>query len=148
LDFEFATTIDVKTWDEPRVLVKASAQRHEGLDDEAYELDGCKRREPCSVSSPAPRQGKAVPADGLRPAIRWHHADGKGLKIKEYYEVYVPRNAQTEPQDDPRQHYHRHNNGPWPWKLSPAISIFGAKQPTCRHYRQKPSRGHVYQPAF
>src|SRR5687767_12877809 len=38
LDFEFATTIVVKPWDEPRVLVRASASVNEGRDDEAYEL--------------------------------------------------------------------------------------------------------------
>jgi hypothetical protein len=112
LDFEFATTIDVKTWDEPRVLVKASASVNEGLDDEAYELtavnDGNVLRFVSRLRDKEKlfrRMDYARQFDGITQ-------DGKGLKIKEYYEVYVPRNAQLSLKTTLGSTTIEHNNGP------------------------------------
>ncbi|MBD0255008.1 MAG: hypothetical protein ICV83_04750 [Cytophagales bacterium] len=112
LDFEFATTIDVKTWDEPRVLVKASARVNEGLDDEAYELtattDGDVLRFVSRLRDKEKlfrRMDSAQHVDGISQ-------DGKHLKIKEYYEVYVPRNVQLSLKTTLGSSTIEHNNGP------------------------------------
>jgi hypothetical protein len=112
LDFEFATTIDVQPWDEPRVLVKVSARVNGGLDDEAYELtasptDGVLR----FVSSLRDKEKLFRRIDSVRH-FGGITVNGKGLDIEEYYEVYVPRNVELSLKTTIGSSKIEHNNGP------------------------------------
>ncbi|HEX8530503.1 MAG TPA: hypothetical protein VF646_10785 [Cytophagales bacterium] len=112
LDFEFATTIDVKTWDEPRVLVKASASVNEGQDDEAYELTAVNDGEVLRFVSRLRDKEKLFRRMDSARQFEGITQDGKVLKIKEYYEVYVPRNVQLSLKTTLGSSTIEHNNGP------------------------------------
>jgi len=112
LDFEFATTIDVKTWDEPRVLVRASARVNEGLDDEAYELTASTANGVLRFVSSLRDKEKLFRRLDSAGRFEGITENGKGLKIKEYYEVYVPRNAQLSLKTTLGSSKIEHNNGP------------------------------------
>jgi hypothetical protein len=112
LDFEFATTINVQPWDEPRVLVKASARVNDGRDDEAYELtastaDGVLR----FVSSLRDKEKLFRRIDSVRHS-HGITVNGKGLDIEEFYEVYVPRNVELRLKTTIGSTNIEHNNGP------------------------------------
>jgi hypothetical protein len=112
LDFEFATTIDVKTWDEPRVLVKASARVNEGLDDEAYELTASTTGDVLRFVSRLRDKEKLFRRIDSGRNFSGITEDGKGLEIEEFYEVYVPRNVQLSLKTTLGSSKIEHNNGP------------------------------------
>ncbi len=112
LDFEFATTIDVKTWDEPRVLVKASASVNEGRDDEAYELTAANDGDVLRFVSRLRDKEKLFRRMDSARHLDGITYNGKDLKIKEYYQVYVPRNVQLSLKTTLGSSTIEHNNGP------------------------------------
>jgi hypothetical protein len=112
LDFEFATTIDVKTWDEPRVLVRASARVNGGLDDEAYELTAESADGVLRFVSRLRDKEKLFRRIDSASYNRGFWQDGKNLEIEEFYEVYVPRNVQLSLKTTLGSSKIEHNNGP------------------------------------
>ncbi len=112
LDFEFATTIDVQPWDEPRVLVKASASVNGGLDDEAYELTAVNDGEVLRFVSRLRDKEKLFRRMDSTRKFDGIVQNGKTLDIKEYYEVYVPRSVQLSLKTTLGSSTIEHNNGP------------------------------------
>ncbi len=112
LDFEFATTIHVQPWDEPRVLVKASARVNGGRDDEAYELTASTAGGVLRFVSSLRDKEKLFRR--LDSARHYHNTtvNGKSLDIEEFYEVYVPRNVELSLKTTIGSSKIEHNNGP------------------------------------